>query len=573
MKTFINVAQMKLASLKEGQFVETGGYYTKGDAGQAKYLIVAAQAADGYGDHTLANGTVAVLQSSGETNVKQFGATGNNVADDTMAIQAAIDYTPNAGKVVILKDAVYTNDVDWKGREHETADLPFLLNSVAQTGGNLSAGMTVSNGQLYVTNFVDNTINVYGLSDPRRPQIAFSFGCSSNPRWVEVIGRIVIVACNLGARLEFYDTSNPQSVSLIGYIDTGGRPKQFVVDGDLIYLVCATTSVLQKYRFALPFEGSPFKIDLLKEVSVSSEPLHLSLNGDGIIAVGGFSTANIDIFGADNLNLIHSSAIGGVEHSSCEWVNKSLLAVLDATNGTLIMVSYGVLTSPNIRSTTNTIDNPSQIEIIGNRLYTMSLTGAGVQAKLAAFDITAAEFPTEYKQVDLTVEGAGFSSYHQVGNVGYVYVNGHSVPFNIDVVEVVSGESRNDRYKDKDQSAHFGSVSIADLEVEKLKATVNKLKQDNITKTNAYSIQESDNIVRCGSGSGFTVTLPDPELDEFLDRQITIKNVHNTSSTVIANAFGGFSGTLAPKASVILVAMNFGVDFSWDVIASHGTIT
>ena len=90
MKTFINVAQMKLASLKEGQFVETGGYYTKGGAGQAKYLIVAPQAADGYGDHTLANGTVAVLQVGGKASVQQFGAVGDGVTDDQPAIQAAI---------------------------------------------------------------------------------------------------------------------------------------------------------------------------------------------------------------------------------------------------------------------------------------------------------------------------------------------------------------------------------------------------------------------------------------------------------------------------------------------------
>tara|TARA_R110000765_G_scaffold244345_2_gene346570 strand:+ start:1047 stop:3026 length:1980 start_codon:yes stop_codon:yes gene_type:complete len=83
MKTFINVAQMKLASLKEGQFVETGGYYTKGDAGQAKYLIVAAQTADGYGDHTLANGTVAVLQGDGTNAYLQEwgGASGVDAVD------------------------------------------------------------------------------------------------------------------------------------------------------------------------------------------------------------------------------------------------------------------------------------------------------------------------------------------------------------------------------------------------------------------------------------------------------------------------------------------------------------
>ncbi len=62
MKTFDNVAKLKLATLTTGQFVETGGYYTKGGGGAAKYLIVAPQAADGYGDHVLANGNVAVLQ-------------------------------------------------------------------------------------------------------------------------------------------------------------------------------------------------------------------------------------------------------------------------------------------------------------------------------------------------------------------------------------------------------------------------------------------------------------------------------------------------------------------------------
>ncbi len=89
MKTFDNVAKLKLATLTEGQFVETGGYYTKGGGGAAKYLIVAPQAADGYGDHVLANGNVAVLQDdSNFINIKKWGADGTAI-NDTAAFYAA----------------------------------------------------------------------------------------------------------------------------------------------------------------------------------------------------------------------------------------------------------------------------------------------------------------------------------------------------------------------------------------------------------------------------------------------------------------------------------------------------
>ena len=65
MKTFINVAQMKLASLKEGQFVETGGETVKGDGGQARYLVVAGVSPDDSVSPDLANGNYALYQGVG----------------------------------------------------------------------------------------------------------------------------------------------------------------------------------------------------------------------------------------------------------------------------------------------------------------------------------------------------------------------------------------------------------------------------------------------------------------------------------------------------------------------------
>lgn len=89
MKTFINVAQMKLAHLVAGQQVETTGYYAAGDGGGARYLVKANEAVDNFGNHDLAGTTVAVLQDKGSPNVWQFGAVHDGVVDDTTFFDAA----------------------------------------------------------------------------------------------------------------------------------------------------------------------------------------------------------------------------------------------------------------------------------------------------------------------------------------------------------------------------------------------------------------------------------------------------------------------------------------------------
>lgn len=89
------VALMKadsLSVLNVGVTVSTQGYYASGDGGGGTYLIAASQAVDEFGDHTLASGNVALLQSIDNTvSGLQYGAVGDGVADDTAALQAALN--------------------------------------------------------------------------------------------------------------------------------------------------------------------------------------------------------------------------------------------------------------------------------------------------------------------------------------------------------------------------------------------------------------------------------------------------------------------------------------------------
>lgn len=91
MKIFDTVTQLKKAKLTVGQLVQTQGYYAAGDGGGAAYIIAATQTVDGYGDHALANGNVALLQDGGVAIARQFGAKGDGVTDDAIALDALKD--------------------------------------------------------------------------------------------------------------------------------------------------------------------------------------------------------------------------------------------------------------------------------------------------------------------------------------------------------------------------------------------------------------------------------------------------------------------------------------------------
>lgn len=96
---YTNVASMKAdIKLKAGDVVQTLGYYEANDGGSGLYKIVddSQLVDDGGSIHDLANGLKAELTViTNEVNVKQFGAKGDEIHDDTDSWQNAINYTKN----------------------------------------------------------------------------------------------------------------------------------------------------------------------------------------------------------------------------------------------------------------------------------------------------------------------------------------------------------------------------------------------------------------------------------------------------------------------------------------------
>lgn len=484
-----------------------------------------------------------------------------SVADaDYSTLAEAVNAAGTNEIVQIVGTPSQTATTDWKGRQHQTDEAPFRLNNFTWAGANLNARMCVNNGMLYCCEYSNNKVALFSLADMRNPDYLGSFPVGSQPRHVEVIGRYMFVCCHGAASIEVYDISNPTSFSgpAVGTITTGANPKMFQILGDEIFVACFGTSKVEKHSFRLPTSGvTGFSSAKLGDVSVSSGPLCLALNGDGLMAVCGLNTANVQIIGTSTLNLLSTAPIGGAGHATCSWVNKTQLLVTDSANDRLYSCDCSSLTAV-VTAFAATSPNPEQIEIVGNRCYVPSLTNPGDAAFLDCFDITNAQVPVKYKSAPLTVTGAGFTAYTTDGQTGYVYVNGHFSPYNIDVVEVPSGPSgRTPMNAVEVFFASQFSASASDIGIR----TQTFQYRTAISNTSATV---EDFFIRVGVGAA--VALPDPALMD--GKVLIIKNVSASVNSNVTNAFTGYSGTLTPGQAVMIVSTSYSGLAQWDAIAS-----
>lgn len=103
------IADMKAdTKLKVGDMVITLGYYEANDGGKAEYKIINGSYTDDGGSyHELDNHLFAELITDNEVNIKQFGAYGDGIHEDTTYIQNCINFAHNNNINCILSEGTY----------------------------------------------------------------------------------------------------------------------------------------------------------------------------------------------------------------------------------------------------------------------------------------------------------------------------------------------------------------------------------------------------------------------------------------------------------------------------------
>lgn len=163
-----SVAEMAASdNLLEGSSAQTLGFHAYGDGGSKKYKIIKEESAsgvDGRNKISLGHGDLYAVAINDEINVKQFGAKGDGIADDSTAIQYCIDTFPHHTIIIPEGDYKINSTLAIKAGNDYQVDLQIDKNARIFAGETLDALLTIGEeaGGAYTRYAAGSHVNISG---------------------------------------------------------------------------------------------------------------------------------------------------------------------------------------------------------------------------------------------------------------------------------------------------------------------------------------------------------------------------------------------------------------------------
>lgn len=367
---FDTVADMKTGTLPDsdsldlvpGYLVETKGYYIAGDGGGASYFIVAPQAVDGFGDHLLGNGNVALIQVSGAVHIRQYGV--RNSIDSTSELQACSD--ASLGIFTICGTGV---DTILKG---------VSLKSSLKGGTYRDAGAVTTGSLLEVTEdnvivseistFVDNTTVTVGCS-------GVFFNTVSNCSLLDSrLDGSKLPTYVIGTRFGVMYAHNCNGIVVERCVGLNADIESFIMDvcSDSLFTECKSSGAPNS-NFSFT-QGTGNKV--LGCIALNSGTSNISINSDDSVVSNNTIFGTTDLFSA-GINVGHVSPntannciiIGNTIESCQTGINSS------RSSNTLI---EGNTVRDSVEEGIRFSDTPINGSVIGNRVFDTD-TGNGIR--------------------------------------------------------------------------------------------------------------------------------------------------------------------------------------------------
>lgn len=453
------------------------------------------------------------------------------------------------------------------------------------------------------------TIEIYDVSPPTSPGLVGSITTGAEPKMFQIVGNEIFVVCNGASTLEKYLFELPPagasgfSFSTLGSVSVPTGPLCLAHNGDGLIAVCGLgTNIVQIFgastlnalgATAVGGAGHATCVWATKtQLLVTDSPNNLlwSLDCSSLTPIISSSVATstapeqIEIVGnrcyAPSLTTPGTQAYldcFDITDAASPTKYKSVPLTVTGAGFTAYcsdgLTSYIYVSghfSPYNLDIVEVVAGPSgrkptnAFESLYSRQAGVGLLDTGAQTlryatKISNYAATASDFvirvglgatitlPDPAAMQDgkvLIIENVSSTQFSAVSNA-FVGYKGSLPPFNsvVLVAQQFGGAYQWDRVSQfKDRAAYS-------------------------TYTANVSLTVDNEVVRVGSGSGLTVTLPDPST--MLGKVFTIKNVHASAAVTVSNAFSGHSGSLAAGKAVTIVAMDSGGSAQWDAVSQY----